>query len=94
MNATSGAPAGGKAGAGASGSTGGAGQAVDCAAVCEHVKVMCATNGTIDDNWLSACQQVCDTRAQLTPDVAKLEQTCVTAAADCSASIVCVASPH
>jgi len=91
---TSGAAAGGKAGAGTSGSAGGAGGAVDCAGVCEHVKVLCAANGTIDDNWLDACKQVCDTRAQLTPDVAQLEQTCVMGAADCSASIVCVASPH
>jgi len=98
MSAASGASAGGAAGASAGNSAGAsagsAGQTVDCAAVCGHVDTLCAENAAIDELWLSACKSACDARAQLTPAVALLEQACVMAAADCSAAIVCVASPH
>src|SRR6478609_1642364 len=84
----------GPASAGASSGAGSTGQSVDCVAVCAHVKALCAENGAIDDVWLSACKSACDARVQVAPDTAELEQTCVMTAADCSAAIVCVASPH
>lgn len=68
--------------------------AVDCAAVCGHVKTLCAENTTISDVWVEACTSACDARVQLTPDVAELEQACVMAAADCGAAINCVTAPH
>lgn len=99
-SAASGASAGGKSNAGVSGSAGNlgsagsAGPAVDCTAVCGHVKALCVDNSAISDVWLDACKTACEARVQVAPDIARLEQTCVSAAADCSASIVCVASPH
>ncbi|HYQ43828.1 MAG TPA: hypothetical protein VER11_17730 [Polyangiaceae bacterium] len=96
MSAGGGASSGGSssARAGASSGAGSTGQSVDCVAVCAHVKALCAENGAIDDVWLSACKSACDARVQVAPDTAELEQTCVMTAADCSAAIVCVASPH
>jgi hypothetical protein len=84
-------PAGGKS-AGGSGGTAGQG-AVDCEAVCAHVKTLCPDRADISDVWLSACKSVCDARLQLTPDTAKLEQACVEAAETCNAAITCVATP-
>lgn len=89
-----GAAAGAKAGSSSVSAGGSSGVDVDCAAVCGHVKVLCADNGSISDVWVDACKSACDARVQLTPAVAELEQTCVMAATDCSASINCVASPH
>lgn len=89
-----GASAGGKSGSGTSGSAGNLGGTVDCGAVCGQVKVLCAENSAISDVWLSACQSACDARVQLTPDVAELERSCVAAAANCDAAVMCVAAPH
>jgi len=96
---------GGDANGGSSSSLGGAssggkpsggtsGQSVDCTAVCGHVKTLCSENSAISDVWVDACKSACDARAQLTPEVAELENACVMAAADCSAAVSCVASPH
>jgi len=70
------------------------GQAVDCAEVCGHVKVLCTENSAIGDVWVDACKSACDARVQLTPNVAELERACVTAAADCNAAINCVVMPR
>jgi hypothetical protein len=93
-SASGGTSAGGNPGSGSGNFGGSAGQTVDCAAVCGHVKSLCAENNTVSDTWVSACKSACDARVQLSPDVAELEQACVMAAADCSAAINCVASPH
>jgi hypothetical protein len=90
-----GSPAGGQSAAETGGTSGTAGQAgaVDCEAVCAHVKVLCPDRTDISDVWLSACKSVCDARVQLTPEVARQEQECVEKAATCNASITCVAMP-
>ncbi|HKO52750.1 MAG TPA: hypothetical protein VJV79_33815 [Polyangiaceae bacterium] len=89
--AGSGASAGGKPGAG-TGGNGGSG--VDCGALCGQVKALCAESSPVSEVWVDACESACGARVQLTPDVAQLEQTCVMAAAGCSAAVSCVASPH
>lgn len=85
----------GAVGGASGGSSGTAGQAaaVDCEAVCAHVKMLCADRTDINDVWLSACKSSCDARVQLTPNTALLEQACVQAAATCNASVICVATP-
>jgi|SRR6478735_720872 len=91
-----GAVAGNSAGGQATGGTSGSSPSgmVDCEAVCAHVKTLCSERAEIDDVWLSACKSACDARVQLTPDTARLEQTCVDAAVTCNASIACVATPR
>lgn len=93
-SASGGANSAGKSGSENVGSGGSSGQTVDCAAVCGHVKTLCSENNAISDVWLDACKSACDARVQLTPDTAELEQACVMAAADCSAAVNCVATPH
>jgi len=93
--ATDGQSNGGNVGLGGNiGSGGSSGSTVDCTAVCAHVKVLCPDNSSINDTWLDVCKSACDIRVQVDPASAELEQACVMAAADCSAAVSCVASPH
>ncbi|HYP78246.1 MAG TPA: hypothetical protein VER12_19870 [Polyangiaceae bacterium] len=77
----------------AAGTSGESRPGTDCEAVCARVKALCPDRVDIDPTWLSACKSACDARVRLTPDTARLEQTCVQAAATCNASIICVATP-
>lgn len=70
-----------------------AGAPIDCGAVCERVRDLCAGNAAIDDVWVSVCQSQCQARVQLTPDVAALESLCVGAASTCDTAVSCVATP-
>ena len=95
---TGGSGASGGSGGGASGTgTGGSGAqgpAVDCAKLIAHAATLCAGRSDIDANWLDIAERQCEARAELTPDTARLEETCVNGAADCNAAVNCVASPH
>lgn len=94
INAASGSTASGSTAGGGTADSGGNGSVVDCGAVCARVKTLCPDNAAIDSVWLDACKSACNARVQLTPSVAQLERSCVMNATDCSASVVCVASPH
>jgi hypothetical protein len=84
---------GGAGGASGTAGLGGGTPLVDCAGLCNRVRMTCEGQSTIDETWVDVCTRACEIRVEVASETALLEKACIEGTTDCTTAILCVSMP-